>query len=57
MENGCNLTLKTNIAALGFSVKTVMSVWLPVKMRPWDRQFTYLVLDVASSLIIYICYT
>ena len=35
----------------------VMSVWLPVKMPPWDRQFTYLVLDVASSLIIYICYT
>ena len=34
MENGCNLTLKTNIAALGFSVKTVL--WhrnMPISQR------------------------
>ena len=33
----------------------VMSVWLPVKMCSWDRQFTYLVMNVLSSLIIFIC--
>ena len=33
---------------------SVMSMWLPVKMSFWDRQFTYLVCNTVSSLIIYI---
>ena len=37
-------------------VGTVMSVCLPVKMCFRDRQFTYLVWNVVSSLIIYIWY-
>ena len=35
----------------------VMNVWFSVKLCSRDRQFTYPVLGVASSLIIYICYT
>ena len=30
----------------------VMSVWLPVKICSWDRQFTYLVWNIIPSLII-----
>ena len=32
----------------------VISVWLPVETCSWDRQFTYFVWKVTSSLIIYI---
>ena len=39
------------------SCQHVMNVWLSAKLYSRDRQFTYPVLGVTSSLIIYICYT
>ena len=57
MVPACTRTCDFRWNALNFHRVPVMSVCLPVKMSFRDRQFTYLVWNVVSSLIIYIWYT